>query len=74
MVFLVFKKKRALKRIEFEFHKDDDWFIDVNHIMNKSNEVNHTSMITQGRMETWITSYLNEGWEIVEDHRSDCIK
>lgn len=71
MVFLVLNKKGARKRIEFVYHSDDDWFIDVKHIMNNSNKLNYKSMITQGRLDTWIESYLNDNWFIKEDYRNE---
>lgn len=77
MVFLIFKKKGARRIIEMEFQKNEDWFVDIRHLSTKDNSLSSSYMVSYGRLETWIISYLNDGWIIVEDNREKneyCIK
>lgn len=60
---LVFNKKRAKTTVIFKPDNEDDWFVDVIQIENKSGKEISKSLIIQSDVPVWISIYLEEGWE-----------
>jgi len=69
MIFKL-KKKYAKTNIVFvenlEMDPVDKHFIDIQSI-NKSGDIKNTITILRPDMNSWLDSYLREGWEIIED-------
>jgi len=69
MIFKL-KKKYAKTNICFvenlEMDPEDRWFIDIQSA-NKTGVVKSTITILRPDMNSWLNTYLSEGWEIIED-------
>jgi hypothetical protein len=58
-------KVGAKTRIDFVTQKEDDWFIDINHVDPKSGQTVRSSMIIRKDMDSFINQYINLGWSLV---------
>jgi hypothetical protein len=60
------KGRRGIIFVEDLGMADDGWFITVRHTNKKKPEYKHESCICESNMQTWLDSYLNEGYTFVE--------
>lgn len=63
---IILKKPRSRTYIHFKNDDYDDWFILIKHI-EKSGKVNREHIVTQGRYNDWLESYINDGWVIQKE-------
>ena len=57
-------KPGAKTHIIFVPQKEDDWFVDMNHVDNKSGKITRNSMIIEKDVNTFINYYLSIGWKL----------
>lgn len=57
-------KPGAKTHIVFSPQKEDNWFVDVDHIDNKTGKITRSSMIIEKDVESFMNQYLSAGWEL----------
>jgi hypothetical protein len=56
-------KPKSRQHVIIETDRNDDWFLYVKFIENKTEEVTHTSMIIRKDLPGWITYLGSMGWK-----------
>jgi REP element-mobilizing transposase RayT len=59
-------KPGAKTHIVFIPQKEDDWFVDLNHVDNKTGKIIRNSMIIEKDVEIFISNYKSQGWTLSE--------
>ena len=59
------KKARSPHRIEYIEDPEDDWFVYVVKIANKSGKWESFSMIIQKDVDQWVGMDIRAGWEVL---------
>jgi hypothetical protein len=57
-------KSGAKTHIVFVSQNEDDWFVDLNHVNNKTGKIVRSSMIIEKDVESFISNYKTKGWII----------
>jgi len=57
-------KPGAKTHIIFVPQKEDDWFVDMNHIDNKTGKIQKNSMTIEKDVNSFINQYLAKGWKL----------
>ena len=61
-----FDKPKSRKYIEIITSDIDDWFLFVCKYQKSDNKLLSKSMIIRKDLQTWINSYLSQGWNKID--------
>ena len=66
-MYMLLEKKGSRQRIVITTDANEDWFLYIKHVVIKSGEVDHSSMILRKDLSNWIRYLGTMGWVLKEE-------